>query len=189
MRWRQVILLWIVCAALGAQWWLVERVRTPPLDPDAMPRARFLDVRMADVAAIRLERSGRRLVIRRDGGYWRVVEPAGVAVPSDLVAAFMDALVTAEEIEQVPSTTGDVRTFGFDDDAGRVELTMTGAPPAVVLLGGENPTGTAVYARRANGPGIVMIGRNVLYYAQLLLDVVPRGSGVPVDAVHGRVGG
>lgn len=188
MRWRQVALLWAVFAALLGQWWLVERGRPPAGEGEAPPRARFLELRAADVSAVAVERAGRRLVLRRDGGYWRVVEPVGAQVPSDLVSAFMEALVGAEEIEQVAATTDDARSFGFDEGAGRVELSLTGQPPLVVTLGGQNPTGTAIYARRGGAPGIVLIGRNVRYYEELLLESLPHGR-VPAEGAPGQVGG
>lgn len=186
MRWRQVLLLWAVFVALLAHWTLVERHRRPAGAREAPVRARFLELQPADVTALVVERQGRRLVARREAGAWRVVEPAGVRVPGDLVAAFLEALAAAEEIEQVTATTAEAAAFGFGEGAARVEVERAGRPPLVVVLGGENPTGTAIYARQGTGSRIVLIGRNVRYYEALLLEALPRGE-VPAGA--GPIGG
>lgn len=188
MRWRQVLLFWAVFLGLLAHWGLVERHRRPAGMREAPARTRFLDLQPAAATALVVERQGRRLVARHEGGAWRVVEPPGTAVPGDLVAAFLEALAAAEEIEQVPATPAEMAGFGFGAGAARVEVEQAGAPPVVVLLGGENPTGTAIYARRGTASRIVLIGRNVRYYEELLLDALPRG-GVPAGAGTGPVGG
>ncbi|HYV57490.1 MAG TPA: hypothetical protein VE911_08095, partial [Candidatus Nitrosopolaris sp.] len=53
----------------------------------------------------------------------------------------------------------------------------------VVTLGGTNPTGTAVYARLAGAPEVVLIGRDVQYYEELIFQAL---AGTPAPAVDGR---
>ncbi len=188
MGWRQVLVLWAAFLGLLAQWTFVERQRAPLEERRQPPRPRFLELRSADVAALRIERRGQRLVARHEGEVWQVVEPAGARVPSDLVAAFLEALAAAEEIDQVAATTEEAASFGFGDEAVRVELERPGQPTIVVLLGAENPTGTAVYARQGSLPRIVLIGRNVRYYQELLFDGLPGGA-LPAGMATGSVGG
>ena len=148
MRWRQVALLYAVAALLAV---LYGRERTPPPEADGLPppRARFLQLTASDVVGIRLARGLRSVVLRREGYGWVVVEPAGAELPNDLVTGFLQALLTTEEIDRVATTTGELSSFGLDEQGDRVELAQTDGEPVVVTLGGTNPTGTALYARSA----------------------------------------
>jgi hypothetical protein len=173
VRWRQVIALWAVFAALGLEYAFVERVRVAPA-PDTRPvRRRFLALDAAQLREVRLWRGGRTIVSRRAAGGWSVVEPAAATIPPDLIAAFADALTEAEEIALVSGENADPRAFGLDDAAARVEIVSETGEPVVVIIGGTNPTGTAVYARRGNTPDVVLIGRNVRYYEDLLFQALP----------------
>ena len=187
MRWRQVIVLYAVAAGLGAEYWLVERSReaAPPSRPR---RQRFLPVRPDDVRELRLVRGGRTIVSRRVDGRWTVVEPAGTPIPADLVTAFTDALTAAEEIDVVVAGAGDPADYGLDATAARVELVVEHGNPVVVAIGAPNPTGTAVYARRGDAPAVVLIGRNVRYYEDLLFDALPAAH-IPADTHAVPVGG
>ncbi len=188
MRWRQVVLLYVVLAALAAEYLLVERHEPPPATDQPVVRPRFLNIAPDDVVRLDLKRGPRHIVAAREAGRWRVIEPAGAAIASDLPAAFVEALTKADEIENVAAPTSDVRSFGFDEGAGRVELTVDGRDPVVIMLGGPNATGTAIYARRGDGPAIVLIGRDVRYYEDMLYQALPRDSVPAVDA-PGRIGG
>src|SRR5262249_48843559 len=164
-----------------------ERPAAPEADHSRPPRPRFLQVAAADVAAVRLARGTRVVSIRRDGDRWAVDEPAGVDLPNDLVSGFLQALLTTEEIARIATTTGDFGSFGLDDSADRIELTLTRGEPVVVTLGGTNPTGTALYARREADSGIVLIGRQVRDYQDMIYGALPRGA-VPAGTVDGRIG-
>jgi uncharacterized protein DUF4340 len=186
MRWRQVALLYAVAAILAVLYGR-ERAPAPEGDRSRPPRARFLQVAASDVAGIRLVRGRRTVDLRRDGRDWVVVEPAGMQLPNDLVTGFLQALLTTEEIDRVATTTGELASFGLDEQADRVELARTEGEPVVVTLGGTNPTGTALYARSAPDGVVVLIGRQVRDYEDMIYNALPRGA-VPAGTAEGRIG-
>ncbi len=173
MRWSHVVLLYLVAALLGAQYWFVERVRPPADAPQETVRPKLVALDADAVAAIRLHRGGRTMVMQRPDGRWVAVEPAGVAVPNDLVRAFLQAIVAAEVIHPVEAPAGGLESYGFGDGATSVDLTLQDGRTLALTLGGTNPTGTALYARRAESPPIVLIGRQVRYYEDLLFQALP----------------
>ena len=184
VRWRHVILCWAVLAGLGAEYWLFERRQEPRVAVEPA-RPRFLAVRADDVREVRLSREGRTVVSRRQGSVWAVVEPAGTSIPPDLIGAFARALAEAEEIARVAGADADPVAFGLDARATRVEMTGEHGDAVVVHIGSTNPTGTAVYARRDASPDVVLIGRNIRYYEDLIFQAlsaarVPADRGAPV---------
>ena len=187
MRSRQVWLLYGVCAVLAVLY-ARERPPTPQADPSHPPRPRFLQVAAGDVAGIRLVRGDRAVSLRREGRGWVVADPAGMEVPSDLVAGFLQALLTTEEIDRIATTTGELASFGLGDQADRVELARAEGGPVIVTLGGTNPTGTALYARSAPDGGVVLIGRQVRDYEDMIYNALPSGA-VPAGTADDRIGG
>lgn len=187
MRWRQVIVLYAVAAALGMAYRGIEP--PPPVAPEGPPpRPRFLTLDPDDLREVRLQRPGRRIVVQRSGDRWDAIEPPGVTVPSDLIAAFTRALASTEEIERVSDKGADAHAYGLDDDAARIELVPAGGASVVVMLGTTNPTGTALYARRGDAPEVVLIGRDVAYYEDLIFQSLPVPP-VPADEEGGPIGG
>jgi hypothetical protein len=186
VRWRQVGLLYAIAALLAV---LYGRERTPPPDADRShpPRPRFIQLTAEDVVGIRLLRGLRSVELRREGHDWVVVEPAGAELPNDLVTSFVRALLTTEEIDRVATTTGELASFGLDEQGDRVEIARTEGDPVVVTLGGTNPTGTALYARGARDGSVVLIGRQVRDYEDMIYDALPRPA-VPAGTADGRIG-
>ena len=179
------MLCWVVLGGLVAEYWLVERPRARRAD--VVPaRRRFVPVRPGEVREVRLSREGRTVVSRREGDVWAVLDPPGSSIPPDLIAAFANALTEAEEIARVAGADAEPDTYGLGPRATRVELRGEAGEAVVVRIGGANPTGTAVYARREASPDIVLIGRNVRYYEDLIFQAlsaarVPSADGdVPV---------
>ena len=172
MRWRQVGVLYLVAGAMGVAYW-AGTGRPVPVVAVHPARRRFLEVEVGQVRELRLARGGRTVVFRRDGERWTVVEPPDAAIPPDLVAAFVAALAGAEEIDVVDSTGVDPQSYGLDEQAARVEVVVEPGVPLLVTIGNPNPTGTAVYARGAAARGIVLIGRTVRYYEDLIFQALP----------------
>jgi hypothetical protein len=186
MRWRQVFVLYAIAGLLAFEYLRAAPDRGAATD-QGTARRRVMALDAATLSEIAIEHGGRRIVARRDGDGWQVHEPAAAEVPSDLVQAFATAVLEAEEIERV-GTDQDLAAFGLDDGrATRVELRPSGGPPETLWLGGANPSGTAVYARRLGGDDVILVGRTLRYYEELILQALPRPA-VPADTAHAPVG-
>jgi hypothetical protein len=184
MRWRQVAILYGVALLLAVDYF--GHAGTPVTERPAEARPRLFSLEPALLSEIAIEHGGRRVVARRDGEAWAIEEPANAAVPSDLVQAFATAVLQAEAIEHV---AGDdqLPEFGLDERATRVELRPSGGPPETLWLGGANPSGTAVYARRLGTGGVLLVGRTLRYYEELIMQALPHPT-VPADTAEGPVG-
>lgn len=187
MRWRQVAVLYAVAALLALDYFGVgARPRPGSGAPTETRRPRVFTIDPKLLSEVAIEHRGRRIVARRDGDGWTIAEPPSLAVPSDLVQAFAVAVLDAEEIEHVDAE-GDLAAYGLDDGAARVELRPSGGPPETLWIGAANPSDTAVYARRLGTRGVVLVGRTIGYYEELILQALPHPS-VPVDTSDAPVG-
>jgi hypothetical protein len=186
MRWRQVLLLYVVAAGMGGWYWLVER--QPVEVPKSDGRRPFLELDAHGLREVRVRRPDRQMVSRWDGDGWVVVEPAGGTVPSDLIAAFTSALASAEEIARISDRPDDAGQYGLDERASRIEIVPASGEAIVVVLGGTNPTGTAVYARRDAAPEVILVGRNIRYYEDLIFQAL-QAKDAPTTEQGAPVGG
>ncbi len=176
MSWRAVAVVWVVLIGLVAFVLLVEREPevAPPV-PETAPERSLLGIEARDVHAIELRRRDARVRAVRDGDRWRTVEPAGAAVPSDLVAAVV-ATLTAGQVSEVVAEAprpDELAAFGLDAPRSTIVLTVgpQDAPHGLtVLLGERNPTRTALYGRRTDDPRVFLVGLNVRYYEDLIFD-------------------
>jgi len=186
MRWRQVLLLYGIAALLAVDYARPVWDRDEAASEKRAGRTRIMALDLSSVNEVAIEHGGRRVVARRDGDGWRVDEPPGAEVPSDLVQAFVGAVLEAEEIERVGAEQ-DAAAFGLDEGATRVEIRPAGGPPETLWLGGTNPSGTAVYARRLGARDVILVGRTLRLYEELILQALPRPE-VPVDTKIGPIG-
>lgn len=177
MRWRQVALLWLVAAMLGAQYLLVDH-RRPTVHPKERPARRHLlaDFPSEAVVGVRMERRGAAVALRRYGDAWAVEQPSGGEVPAGLIEAFVEALTAVEEIERVPTDAPGADALGLGEGALRLYVTDAGGREVELTVGGTNAAGTAVYARVGATGHAVLIGRNLEYYASLILQEVKRSA-------------
>jgi hypothetical protein len=185
MRWRQVAMLYALAALLAVDY-VRGRPAAPPDAATSTGRPRVFTIDVDHLSEIAIDHGGRRVVARRDGDGWSIEEPPAATVPSDLVQAFAVAVLGAEEIERVDGEQ-ELAAFGLDDRATRVELRPAGGPPETLWLGGPNPSGTAVYARRLGTSGVLLVGRTLRYYEELIVQSLPHPT-VPADTPEGPVG-
>jgi len=121
-----------------------------------------------------IARGADRLTFRRNDGRWEELTPAGLSVPSDLVAALLDTLSTIPPIERLAGEDAAAPEFGLVPAQTRIELRSGGSPVVEVDIGRRNPTRTAAYAAVAGKPEVYLIGLNAQYYLELIFDEVAR---------------
>ena len=176
MTWPRALLYLAIWVVLSAYYVAFERsAPTPPAVLESAPdEDRLVPFRAAAVTALSLDAHGTRLHCERSDGQWRIVEPAGASVPVDLVAAIVATLTELPPVDIVPLTAdGTATDFGLED--GSVRLTLTaGAEQVRLQLGARNPSQTAVYARREGAEEVVLVGLNVQYYVDLLIEALRR---------------
>lgn len=177
MRWRQVCILWLVAGALGAHYALVDR-RRPVVHPAERPERRRLlaELPREAVVGVRMERRGTAVAFRRHGDTWSVEQPPGGQVPAGLIEAFVEALTAVEEIDRVPVHDGRDVALGLGESALHVYVTEADGRELELTVGGSNAAGTAVYARVGRAGHAVLIGRNLEYYASLILQELQRST-------------
>jgi hypothetical protein len=175
MSWRRVAAVYVVAALLAA--YVLAFERSAPVGeeggggPQTIP-ASILGTEATAVSAVTFGKDGKVVRAQRDGDRWRVIEPAGLQVPPDLLEATIATLTTGQSAEVLGHETDDaLAAYGLDAPSAKVEVALTGAAqPITIFVGARNPTRTAVYARRSDQPTVYLVGMNLSYYIDLIFD-------------------
>jgi hypothetical protein len=179
MTWRRVAVYWtLFVAAFG--YYVTSIPGEGVGDGEAeTPRVGLVSVRIDRVAEVAIERGGTRIRLGQEAGRWRVLDPPDVQVPADLLSSFVVTLAEAKVIEHVDEEVGEPDRFGLERAATRVDLYERGHDtPVSVILGAENPTQTAIYARVVGRSQVLLVGRVLQYYADRIFEEVGRRRGV-----------
>ncbi len=173
MTWRRAATYWLGFAILLAFYVTAVREEAPP--PAAhLNRAAFLKLSEADVTGLEVRRGDAIVHCRRADGRWKVTDPTQGNTPPDLIAALVSNLTQLRDVEVVDEGTGDLASFGLDPPVSQMVVSRTSGPPIELQLGARNPAGTAIYAQHTGNPRVYLVGLNVRYYEDLLLESVRR---------------
>jgi len=177
VTWTRALVYVALWAALSAYYLMVEYERsaiTDASEADTVPQVQFLPVTAANVAAVEIQAHGVRGRFVRSGDRWQIAEPPGKQVPADLIAAIVSAVTERAELEIVNSGDAPSADFGLASAATQLALYQADGSVIRVLLGARNPAQTAVYARREGKPDVVLLGLNVQYYIELVIEALQR---------------
>jgi hypothetical protein len=120
------------------------------------------------IDSVRIDAGNRTVRARRAGEQWEVVEPATSKVPSDLIAALVNAVMDAPA-QPVARETDRLTDFGLDTPSARLTFGRPDAPAVTLSLGRTNPAETGIYGQLEGNPQIVLLGLNVQYYVDMVL--------------------
>lgn len=176
MTWRRVGAIYVVVVVLGlvVAWSAREHSDEKPASKADAPS--LLNVPADAVARIAFVRDGQRVeAVRGKGHGWAVQGPANVEITADLIAAAVATLTAGQTSEIMGEVeASDLEAFGLERPGTLIEITLRdrGSAPLRVLVGGPNPTGTAVYAMRDGARAVHLVGLNLRYYADLIFQAV-----------------
>jgi len=121
----------------------------------------------AKLARVEVRRGDGTVILERAGERWKVAEPTDRTIPYGLVQAFVQQLVDSGQGERIGD---DARDPAFGLEAPQLTIAASGGDEQLTLaIGARTPTGTAAYALVEQQGRVVLVGLNLLYYADLLL--------------------
>jgi len=176
MTWTRVLQIYAILVLLTGYVLIFERAPSD-VDPKNVPppmEESLLQAAPEAIVSLTVRRSADEVHAVAAGGRWQVLRPAKADVPSDLLSAIVGTLTTGQASEVLASTAGtDLVEFGLVEPSAEIEIGFGEGKKAIrVELGAANPTGTAVYARRSDRDTVFLVGMNVRYYLNLVLEGV-----------------
>ncbi len=180
MNWRGTLILVLVAIALLALVLFVEAPRGGPrimnvtpyptmlptivtLESDAAQRITL--TRVADDAIV--------VVARDEDGAWQVVEP--VSGPADAMAmgSLLGAVSNLRPTRRFETGILEPEAVGLDPAKVIVEIALSDGGSVRVLLGDDNPQGTACYAQVDGDDAVYLINRGLMMQATDMFEKPP----------------
>ena len=151
MRLRNTLLLALLFAALGGYVYFVELQRDPVGDETAP----LLSFEKGAVTQIELEHPGRRVVLRRQDGRWRMLEPLAASADERAVENLLDA-VHESRISRTLEDPGDLTTYALDVPSATVRVHSGTDDVATIKVGKKTPVGTSAYVQRDGEESVLL---------------------------------
>ncbi|TMA51425.1 MAG: DUF4340 domain-containing protein [Deltaproteobacteria bacterium] len=181
MTWRRIGLYYALAALLGGYFflfeWRLNHKRALFAESRPVQQSRFLPIARDDIQEVLLRRDQATVSCRRDGQRWKVIEPAGAQVPSDLLTSFVENLTPEKEVRVINEAPQDLAAYGLDHPRSTILVKdKEGRVVATVSLGDQNPTSSLVYVKREPAPQVFLLGQSLSYYEQLIFEAAGLGK-------------
>lgn len=148
---RTLALVLFVLAAGGLALLVGPREATSP--GAVADEAPLLHVRAGSIRMLDVEIDGRRIAAARAGGGWSVADRPATPALASALEDLAGALASLQALDRFRSD--DRAQFGLVDPRGRLRIGLARGRREL-LLGATTPNGTALYARRARDPHLVV---------------------------------
>jgi len=180
MNWRATLVLVLVAVALLALVLFVEapggepRIMNVTPYPTTLPA--IVTVDSLDVQRISLTRSAddATVVVARDeDGAWQVVEPVSGPADATAMGALLGAVSNLTPTRRFEAGVLEAQAVGLDPAVVVVEMALADGGSERVLLGDDNPQGSACYAQVDGDDAVYLINRGLMMQATDMFDAPP----------------
>ena len=152
---KSFVILLVLAAALGGYVYFVESKKPAGTDEPKKDKVFAVEADKIDEVTIKSE-SGERTMLAKSGSDWKIVQPVAAQPDAAEVSGITSNLASVEMQRVVVETPGDLKEFGLAEP--RIEVRFkSGGSEHVLQIGAKTPTGTDLYARRADAARVFLI--------------------------------
>lgn len=156
-RLRSTLVLIVVAAGLGAYIYFVESERAPA--SETTPKAKVFTVESDAIQELEITSSkGETTTLSRQEGQWKITAPAAADADSSEISSITSSLASLENQRTVEENATDLVPFGLEP--ARIQVAFKTDPagqPTRLLLGSKTPTGSDMYAKKADSPDVFLV--------------------------------
>ena len=155
-RGRSFLLLIVVALALGAYLYFVESKRDPTAT-EAKTKVLGLETGTLEEIEVKAD-SGEVTRLKKDGGDWQIVQPAGIPPDSTKTSSLASTLESLEEQRIVTENPTSLAGFGLEPPRITVAFRKAGQTEMKrLLIGTKTPTGSDLYAKVDGQQKVILI--------------------------------
>jgi hypothetical protein len=156
-RGRSFLILVVLALGLGAYIYFVES-RRDTSDP-ALNKDKLFAVEADAVEELRVRAAdGSTTALKKEGGTWRIVEPAAIDADESTVSSLVSTLTSADIQRALEPAPANLADFGLEPPRYSVGFRAAGdAAMKTLRIGNKTPTGADLYARVEGEPRVVLV--------------------------------
>ncbi|MGH7412137.1 MAG: DUF4340 domain-containing protein, partial [Candidatus Methylomirabilis sp.] len=154
MRWRSLGLLALTLAIVAGAYYALE-AKGKKSEDDA--KRVFLGDEK-EVEQISIKKGEQRIVSRREGDGWRLIEPVRAKADTTEINSMLRTILTAKQERTIDEQAKNLGEYGLEHPSILLTLTLKGGKDLPALfLGDKNPNGFSVYAKRGDQPAVFLV--------------------------------
>ncbi len=150
MRFRTTLIL-AVAVLLGAGYYAYDARESTRREAAEQAERRVVAFAPEDVREVAVDKPGERVLLRGDGGRWRIAVPEDAAADAPTVEGLLAFIRRLDKIRTVGRVAADLGDFGLAPPAARLTLGLRDGRRLTLLVGRPNPESTGVYAKLEGG--------------------------------------
>ena len=155
--WSTIALI-VVLAGLGAYIYFVDSKRPATTAVEGEPaREKFFSVETDKINEIRLTVKGQPMLLRKEEGGWKMIEPIAVDADPPEALGMAQAISSIESVREVVENPSDLAQFGLAEAPIQVEFKAEGGASGSFKLGNKNPQQSEVYAMKGGDNTVVLV--------------------------------
>lgn len=145
---RNLIAAIILLAALsGAVWW-AQKHPTKPADANTPPVTKLVDIPESSVKQVDIAAKGQpELVLKRQGGKWKITAPKPAGADQDAVATMLATLSPLNADSLVTDATGNAAQYGLVPPPLTVKVYQKNGKTHTLNFGNDVAVGSLAYVR------------------------------------------
>jgi Domain of unknown function (DUF4340) len=124
---------------------------------DAPPKILTLDEASISKIDIKKKGSDEIALAQNDAGKWQMTAPKPFPVDQDTVTSMLSTLSSLNSNRLVEDKSDDLKQYGLTEPVEQVDVTTKDNKTRRLLIGGDTPTGSAVFAMLAGDPRVFTI--------------------------------
>ena len=157
MKRRGSLIYLLVLVILAGGWYWFDVVKKEKKETAEREAKRVFAVKSDDIGEIRISGKDKPPVLMKKDGEWRILEPIQADVDHTAVQGFLRSVANLETQRDIADKVEDLKPFGLDEPALTIRFRI-GDTEKELLLGGNNPTGDARYAKLGDKPAVFLVG-------------------------------
>jgi hypothetical protein len=154
MRFRTTLILAVICAALGAYLYFVERGRVA----EEEKKKKLVELEEEDVRKVSLTYADRKIVVEKTDGQWKVTEPIQDDADETTVKNLINAIADCEVKRTLDDVPEDLTPFGLKEPFVTVEVSLKDGELPAIQVGKNTPVGFSAYVKKADDSKIHLAG-------------------------------
>ncbi|MGH9451184.1 MAG: DUF4340 domain-containing protein [Terriglobia bacterium] len=173
-----LVILWFAFTG-----WNKHKSRTEAKKSAAKSSEKILNLAPSHIQSFTLTASdGKTFTCSRQGKTWAITQPEPISADQTKVTSLLQSLTSATHGEQIAQHPSDLKDFGLDPPAETLAVTSDAAPrDFTLLIGGETPTSSGVYAQVAGRPQVFTLTDDVKTSLQKTLFALRDTRAVTLD--------
>ncbi len=157
MKPKGLVIAVVLLAVLGGLWWWSNSKQESETKKIGADVVKVLMIPDTDIEEIHLKKGMESLVLRKDGGKWRIAAPQPFPADQSAAGTLLSFLAPLNATSTIEEKATDFKQYGLDPPVLDMTVLRKDGKSDELMIGDATPTNAGFYARVAGSPRVVLL--------------------------------